>query len=273
MSLWTNKFSSTLLTVLGLFMFQGANAQTVDDDFYQHATVDSTIALDTSFQLWVFLRGPRDTEFATLSQVFQNQQFTITISDSSFSYFVNDTLFFWPDFGTMSGTTASLIWTNTYDDDADTLSGPIDGLVMRMKISTSPSDSITEATWGSSTAVLARNATHLPNVLTEWTIALGSGGQPDSATIVGLDNTKNYWFALRVRDEANNWSLMSNNAFKDLSAGLDSTTTQVYTLVTTWNKWNGTQWDSGPSGPITSIEVTLGVVPEGESFNINSDNN
>jgi hypothetical protein len=271
MSWLTNKATRILLTVLGPLICQGVNAQTIDNDIYQYATIDSTVAVDANLQLWLFLWGPNDNEFNNVGQVSQNQQIIIAMGDSS--YYSNDTLYYSPNFSSLSAdTSVTRSWTNTYDNDSDTLSGAIDGLIMKVRVYTTPEDSITEATWGTDSTVLDRGATHSPNPVTDWSASLGNGGQPDSATIVGLDTTEAYWFAIKTRDEAYNWSPISNNVLIGFNQELDSTTIQIYELVTTFNRWDGIQWDSGPIGPITYVEVTLGVVPQGETITVSNDN-
>ena len=254
-----------MLVVLGL-LFSGANAQLLDDDFWQHARVDSSMGVDSSMQLWLFIMGPNDSGFVNVDRVYQNQAFVITIADST--YLAADTLYFRPDFELIGSTATSLIWTNSYDDNGTPSSGPIDGLVIKARIHNVPGDSITLATWNTGSTVINRHVND-PND-SAWAATLDGGGQPDRATISGLDSTKEYWFAIKLVDEAWNWSLVSNNALKT-SATLDSTTTQAYELVTTWNKWDGVMWNTGQASPITRVEITLGVIPTGEAITVNPD--
>ena len=259
--------SLKVVIALGL-LFSGANAQLLDDDFYQHAVVDSTVAVGSDLELWLFLYGPKDTAFSIVSQVNHNQQFVITIGD--ITYLFGYTLYFLPDFGTpITGSTlVRLKWTNTYDDNGFESSGRIDGIDVRIKEHIVPGDSITLATWDTDSQVVARDGVSPPDA---WTLSLGTGGQPDSATILNVPAGVAYWVAIRSRDEARNWSLVSNNVLKASGGTLDSTTTQTYQLVTTWNKWNGSSWDTGPAGPTTIIEITLGVLPQGEEITVSPD--
>jgi len=263
------KLSGSLCIVLGL-LFSGANAQLLDDDFWQHATVDSSVAVDSNFQLWLFIMGPNDSGFVNVDRVHQSQAFVITIADST--YLTADTLYFLPDFGqAITGSTlVRLMWTNTWDDNGFETSGPIDGIHLRMKPHLVPGDSIVPASWDTDTLVLHREGTSPPDA---WTTSLGVGGQPDSATIHDVPAGVEYWFAIKSRDEAYNWSPISNNVLKTSGGTLDSTTTQIYELVTTWNKWDNLlqQWNTGQAGPITRVEVTLGVIPQGEAITVNPD--
>lgn len=93
----------------------------------------------------------------------------------------------------LTGTTASSVslgWTAVGDD---SLTGAADHYEVRWF--TAP---ITGSNWASATRVT--NGVPVP----------GSPGAAQSCTVTGLDRSADLWFAVRVADEVNNWSVLSN---------------------------------------------------------------
>jgi chitodextrinase len=92
--------------------------------------------------------------------------------------------------GTAAPTSVSLDWTAVGDD---SLSGM--ATLYEVRWSTSP---ITPANWPTATLV------------TSGVSAPGAPGSAQACTIAGLDRSVDLWFAVRVADEVNNWSPLSN---------------------------------------------------------------
>jgi hypothetical protein len=92
--------------------------------------------------------------------------------------------------GTAAPTSVSLNWTAVGDD---SLSGTATRYEVRW--STAP---ITSANWPTATLV----GSGVPNP--------AAPGTAQSCTVTGLDRSVDLWFAVRVADEVNNWSTLSN---------------------------------------------------------------
>ncbi len=170
------------------------------------------------------------------------------------------------DLGAVTATDkwVQLAWTAVGDDGHTGTAKTYD-----LRFSTAPIDA---GTWGAATRVSGEPAP-------------SPAGQPESFTVDGLDPGTTYYFALKVADEASNWSALSNLA----SASTTPAENPSGIACGSWSDGNfiGADWNAiplisgtssidllatqeagGNPGAFRQIDLSLGATPEDSAFAI-----
>lgn len=237
-------FILTLLltaTVFGQATYQ-------DNDKVQYGKADSTITVDTSFQLWPFAKGPKDTTFKAVRKILQKRQFTIVTDNVvDTNTWRNDTLFLPVGTQVTNPDSITLTWTAPGDDGNVGTATEYD-----FRWSRNP---ITSANWASATPFAGEPLPRISGTKESWTLPALTGA---------------YYIREKTRDEAFNWSAISNEVYKPVNQ-LTSDSAYSYMLFTSWNRWDGAKWVSGAQGPQVTVTVSAVVLPQGETVVINPD--
>jgi hypothetical protein len=220
-----------------------------DNDPIQYGKADSTITVDTSFQLWLFIKSPKDTAFQSIHRVLQNRQFTV-VSDTStkVNAWRNDTLFLPIGTKTVVPDSVFLNWTAPGDDGNVGTAAEYDARRSNVMI--------TNATWASNTQFTGEPTPKIAGTQEKWKLPVLPNGT--------------YYIAIKARDEAMNWSGLSNVINLTLGQTVPDSSFS-YLMFTSWNKWDGANWTTGAQGPKVTVVVSSVILPQGASVVISPD--